>query len=359
VDDPSNLNELLAPRLAQLIGARTADLRVRPRPPLAHQSNRLYDVWIAGRHLIAKEFLKPDEFATAPLREHRALERIAPLDIAPQPVALAAEPQPPLGPVVVYEFLEGTSWGRGLRSAAELAALAELWLVVHRVPTDGLWPSRSNATSLAAMEPWFRERFAAYGRWADAEFPEGRRGLELCLERLDRLRPVAAELAELPAVRCFCRPDARFANVIARPGGRLAMVDWEDSGLRDPAIDLADLTTHAEQEDLLAPPDLRAFLDPYLAARAPLDPHLPRRYALYLAAFPLFWLAGLLAAGVRRATTGALATWGVNDLPPNQRLRRYLARATAWPSDDFSAELAALESLRFFPEPSVYISQGE
>jgi thiamine kinase-like enzyme len=28
----------------------------------------------------------------------------------------------------------------------------------------------------------------------------------------------------------FCRADPRFANVITRPDGRLAMVDWEDSG---------------------------------------------------------------------------------------------------------------------------------
>jgi len=313
-------------------------------------------VWTGDRHLIAKEFLKPDELATAPFREYRALELVAPLDIAPKPVAFAPEPEPPLGPLVVYEFLEGASWDRRRRTAAELAKLAELWLALHRVPTDGLWPSRSNADSLAEMEPWFRERFAAYGRWAEAEFPEGRRGLERCLELLDGLRPVAAELADLPSVRCFCRPDHRFANVIARPDGRLAMVDWEDSGLRDPAIDLADLATHADQEDLLRPSDLRAFLDPYVAARAPLDPHLPRRYDLYLAAFPIFWLAGLLASGVRRATAGALATWQVNDLPLNQRLRRYLARAAAWPAEDFSSELAALEPLRFFPEfpePSV------
>lgn len=307
-------------------------------------------MWVAHRHLIAKEFLKPDEFATAPVREHRALALIAPLDIAPLPVAIAPEPNPPLGPVVVYEFLEGNGWERRRRGATELAKLAALWLTVHGVPTDGLWASRSNADSLAEMEPWFRERFAAYGSWAETEFPEGRRGLELCLELLDRLRPVAAELAELPSVPCFCRSDARYANVIARPDGRLAMVDWEDSGLRDPAIDLADFTTHANQEDLLSPSDLHAFLDPYLAAREPLDPHLQRRYKLYLAAFPIFWLAGLLAAGVRRATAGTLPAWLVNDIPPNLRLRRYLARAIAWPSDDLSDALASLGSLRFFPE---------
>jgi hypothetical protein len=202
------------------------------------------------------------------------------------------------------------------------------------------------------LVPWFRERITAYGRWAETDFPEGRRALDLCLAYLDRLRPVSAELAELPSVPCFCRSDARFANVIARPDGRLAMVDWEDSGQRDPARDLADFTTHANQEDLLSPSDLRAFLDPYLAAREPLDPHLPHRYHLYLAAYPIFWLAVLLPGGVRRATAGILPAWQINGLPPNLRLRRYLARAIAWPSDDLSDTLASLESLRFFPEPS-------
>jgi hypothetical protein len=143
------------------------------------------------------------------------------------------------------------------------------------------------------------------------------------------------------------RPPPRYGRL---GGQRPARPRHRSGGPHDPAIDLADLTTHADQEDLLAPSDLRAFLDPYLATRVPLDPHLPRRYGLYLAAIPIFWLALLLATGVRRATADALARWQVNDLPPNQRLRRYLARAAAWPAVDFSAELASLESLRFFPD---------
>jgi hypothetical protein len=55
-------------------------------PPLAHHSNRLIDAWSGGQHLIVKEFLKPDEFDGAPAREYRALQLLAPLDIAPQPV---------------------------------------------------------------------------------------------------------------------------------------------------------------------------------------------------------------------------------------------------------------------------------
>jgi aminoglycoside phosphotransferase (APT) family kinase protein len=345
-----DVSDLLAARVAALTGVARGDVRVRARPPTDHQSNRLYDVRVAGRHLIAKEFLKADEFATAPVREHRALELLAPLDLAPRPVAVEPEPRPPLGPLVLYEFMPGAMWDRRRPSADDLARLAQLWLAMHRVPTEDLWASRDHGRPAAEAEQWFREHLQAYGRWADAEFPEGRRGLDLCLGLLERRRGVGQELDAQEPVLCFCRADNRFANVIARPDGRLGMVDWEDSGLGDPAKDLADLATHANQEDLLSPDDLRAFLGPYLAERGRLDPGLERRMQLYLALFPLFWLAGLLEGGVRRAAAGGLSGWRVNGLPANERLRRYLARAASWPATDFSADLAALESLRFFPD---------
>jgi aminoglycoside phosphotransferase (APT) family kinase protein len=221
---------------------------------------------------------------------------------------------------------------------------------MHRVPTEELWDSRGHGRPVAEAEEWFRERLGAYGRWAEAEFPEGRRGLDLCLELLERRRIVGQELDGHEPVLCFCRADTRFANVIARPDGRLGMVDWEDSGLRDPAKDLADLATHANQEDLLSPGDLRAFLDPYLAERGRLDPGLERRMQLYLALFPFFWLAVLVGNGLRRAAAGERGDWAVTGLPANERLRRYLARAAGWPASDFSGELAALGSLRFFPD---------
>jgi hypothetical protein len=66
------------------------------RPPLDHQSNRLYDVWAGERHWIAKEFLKPEEWGVAPAREHRALVRLAGLDMAALPIFF----DPALGPIV-------------------------------------------------------------------------------------------------------------------------------------------------------------------------------------------------------------------------------------------------------------------
>ena len=78
------------------------------------------------------------------------------------------------------------------------------------------------------------------------------------------------ELSEARPQLAFGRSDSRFANIIARTGGRVGIVDWEDSGLIDPALDQADLMVHANQEDLLSAGEWEAFLRPYLAAVADL-----------------------------------------------------------------------------------------
>src|SRR5712691_10851101 len=92
---------------------------------------------------------------------------------------------------------------------------------------------------------------------------------------------------------CFCRSDPRFANVIARPDGRLGLVDWEDCGLRDTAREVADLLLHPNQEDLLGWREWQAFLQPYIDGRRS-DADFERRLQAYLAVFPIFWLGLLL-----------------------------------------------------------------
>ncbi len=80
------MSETLQTIVAEATGLSPAAIGISPRPPLDNQSNQLYDVWASNRHLIVKEFLKPDELQDAPVREFRALELLASLDIAPQPV---------------------------------------------------------------------------------------------------------------------------------------------------------------------------------------------------------------------------------------------------------------------------------
>ena len=340
VNARSAVFDVLAERLGQ-------EITVTPRPRLDHQSNNLYDAWANGERLIVKEFLKPDEFNDAPRREFDGLTRVRDLDIAPRPV-LRLPPSDACGPLVVYAYMPGEMWDRRQPSRLELEQLAGLWLRLHALPTEGLWPSRGYDLALAQHAPRWRQTLTDYLAWTEAHCPAATPQAQACLDLLAARAPQIEALTGMRPVPAFCRSDARFANVIARPDRRLGMVDWEDCGLRDPAIDLADLLTHANQEDLLSPAGWRAFLDPYLAERTLIDPTLPDRLHLYLAGFPIFWLAALSRWVIRLAAEGGLETWTLNTMPANDRLRRWLARARAWPNEDFCTELAALDGARFF-----------
>jgi aminoglycoside phosphotransferase (APT) family kinase protein len=339
------MHNVLQHVLEQATGLKAARIQITIRPPLDFQSNRLYDVWVNGRHLIAKEFLKQDEWQDAPAREFQALQLLEPLDIAPRPVFY----DPALAPVVVYEFMDGEMWDRKRPSPHELAQLAQLWTKMHAIPTEELWSARDQYVPLAALEPRLRDSFQRYAAWTAVAFTAGQDAAAHCFDLLAQIQTAAQELTEYPAVRSFCRLDNRFANVIRRPDGRLGLVDWEDSGLHDPARDLADLITHANQEDLLAMDGWQSFLTPFLAARTPLDPTIQERCHFYMSFLPVIWLTILLDAGLRKAIAQDLTGWRINDLPANERLRRYLARAQAWPDLAFHNQLAALDQIKFFP----------
>ena len=346
----SHVPEQLQRSIAQALDQPGAAIRIEERRPLTHQSNRLYDAWAGDRQLIVKEFLKPDELHDAPLREARALELVVPLDIAPRLVLLQPSATPALGPVVVYEWMAGEMWERRRPSSQQLVQLADTWLALHALPTEGLWMSRGYERSLREHEARLRAQFLSYAGWVSEEFPAGTQAVDLVLDLMERRREVVAELECSTPVLRFCRGDARFANVIQRPDGRLGLVDWEDSGLRDPARDVADLLTAADQEDVLDWGDWQAFLHPYLQGRYAVDPTLARRVELYLAMFPILWLVVLASHGLQRARRGELAGWTTNTMAPNQRLRRYLARALAWPEMELADQLAELAEVTFFPD---------
>ncbi|MBK8900399.1 MAG: aminoglycoside phosphotransferase family protein [Anaerolineaceae bacterium] len=321
---------------------------IQERTPLSFQSNQLFDVWHNGRHTIAKHFLKSDELADAPRREFEALQLLSPLDVAPQPVFY----DPDLGPVVIYEFLEGDMWDRRKPTAVQLQQLAHLWLTLNNLPSDGLWLSRGMERSIQDVVAMFHTYLQNYETWAKAHFPSGLPGVAHCRAIMERLPTILDSFAQLPEpMLLFCRSDPRFANVIQRPDGRLALVDWEDCGLRDPARDVADLLTHPNQEDLLTDEEWMAFLRPYTITRLKTDPHFNERVHHYLALFPVFWLLGLLNYGVNRFRAGkSFKGWQPNHIPVNIQLRRYLARATCWPTPPTAVDQASLANLSFFPD---------
>lgn len=343
--------ELLHHLVAQAINVAPEAVRIAPRHPLEHQNNRLYDIWAGERHLIAKEYLRTGELPESPLREYRSLQLMAPLDIAPQPVLFEPATQNGLGPTVVYEWMDGEMWDRRRPSGHQLGQLAELWLKMNAVPPSDLWSARGHEKTAKDVAARIDAGLRAYAAWVAAAFPDGQRAADLCLQLFETHRPSVDDLERREPVFCFCHPDHRFANVIQRPDGRLGLVDWEQSGLRDPARDLADLITHSNQEDLLSWDEWQPFLKPYLAGRANFDPELGDRMRLYLGLYPLFWLAILLARfGLPRAQTGSLAGWTINEMPANERLRRFLARALAWPEMNFTRQLESVADVVFFPD---------
>ena len=130
--------EVLKQQVTAALGLAAGESTLALRSPLTYQSNRLYDLTAGGGHWIVKEFTRLEEFNLAPRREFGALKLLAPLDIAPQPVYLQAEPRPPLGPFVIYEYMPGQMWDRRRPSGAELAGLADAWLAYANLPVNQL-----------------------------------------------------------------------------------------------------------------------------------------------------------------------------------------------------------------------------
>jgi Ser/Thr protein kinase RdoA (MazF antagonist) len=320
-----------------------ADATVAMRTPQTHQSNQLYDVWVEGRHLIAKQYLKEDEWEEAPDREHRSLQLLQPLDIAPHPYFY----DPAVGPIVLYEYMEGRMWGRYRPSTDELIALAEAMAQVHSLPTTGLWPARGSGWAVARRVAWFRQMLDNYAIWSAANFPPGRQVVSLCQPLIEAGGDLLERLEEEMPSLVFCRSDPRFANVIVRPDGRYGFVDWEDSGLRDPALEIADMTNHSEQEDLLTPAEWQSFLTSYRRLMGFDGESFELRVERYARIMPLFYLLILLQYGIRYHAAGRLADWQVNEMPGNLRLQRYLARALAKTQSDFDPAVYA--DVLFFP----------
>lgn len=337
----------LVEHLAETLRVATSAVRIAVRPPLEHQTNTLYDVHVGHRHLIAKAFLNPAEWAEAPWREYEALQKVGPVGLGPHPIAY----WPDLAqPTVVYEFIPGQAWDRHKPAPSELRQLAGAWLLLHALNPKGMWPSRSWGRTWRERSSWAKQQFAAYERWATTHFVPGVQAAHFCFEALERCQPNLTALDRAHALQHFCRADPRFANIITRREGGVAFVDWEDSGLGDPACEVADLLTHPNQEDLLSAKEWRVFLDPYFAALHPTDPSLADRVQHYVPLLCVFWLAQLLDQGLQHARDGEATQWLVNTLPSELRLQRYLARVRVWPSPDFAKQLTSLKGLAFFPK---------
>jgi aminoglycoside phosphotransferase (APT) family kinase protein len=318
-------------------------LEITLRAPQFYQSNQLFDVWVEGRHLIVKQFLKEDEWSESPAREFHSLHLLAPLDIAPRPVFYDAA----IGPVVIYEYMEGHMWGRYRPSADELRQLAAAWARLYMVPRAGLWPARSSDWTPATRVAWFHELLDNYSEWAEVAFPLGLKAAALCREMVKPVGVVLERLQQNMPAHSFARGDTRFANVIIRPDGRYGFVDWEDAGLHDPTMELADTMMHPEQEDLLTEAEWQPFVETYCQAVGFEQGRVIQRIEDYRTSLALFWIVVLMNRGIKRAESAMIAEWEVNDMRPHIRLQRYLAHLLVERQGKFDP--AAYADVFFFP----------
>ncbi|MEM9954712.1 MAG: hypothetical protein AAF846_24100 [Chloroflexota bacterium] len=342
------MRDVILQHIQQLTGLSVNDITLKERPRLTYQGSNLYDVRFGDTHWIAKQFLKEAEFTESPQREYDALNLVKSLDIAPQPIDYLPYPEYEKS-VVLYEFMQGNMWDRRKPSSQELTQLAELWLQTYSLTRDDLWLSNLLAPSVRAKITQYRRNFAFYLEWAHEHFVEGVAHVQMLDALLEKRSYLAGQIDDSNTRWFFSRSDPRFANIIARPDGRIGLVDWEDSGLRNPLRTIADLLYHANQEDLVSYDDWDAFLIPYFENYPKLDDHPQDVLHWYSGITPLAWLCSLLAMGVRKAHKGQLDNrWQVNTMPVNQRLRRYVAHTLSWEDKDFEGHLAQIADMRFF-----------
>ncbi len=344
------MQQIIRQTVQDLTGVPSTAIIIKERPRLSYQSSNLYDVKFGESHWIAKEFVKADEFTESPAREYNALKLLQPYDIAPVPIAFLPYPDYE-HPVVLYEFMEGEMWDRRKPSAQELTTLADSWLTTYQATRDGLWKSRLFADdSVLNNVQRYRVNFKFYQEWAETYFPEGLIHAKRADALFDEHADVIQALHDAPVTHLFSRSDPRFANIIARPDGRVGFVDWEDSGLRSPMRTIAGLLFHPNQEDLLTSQEWQAFLCPLMENYPIKTDDIRAILRGYQAIIPIAWMSFILAMGVRRAQSGNNDTWLVNTMNPNQRFRRYLAHALNWDDDNFEAHLRKCDGIRFFPE---------
>jgi hypothetical protein len=167
--------------IARATGFDTRSLTVRRRPPMPHQANRLYDVWAAEQHLIAKEYLSDVE-RNAPSNEYRSLHLVQRLEIAPRPVFF----DPSVGPVVLYQFMDGDMWDRRVPSALELEALADLWVDLQAIPIEGLWVALGQAQNSPTLVARLRAPIERYVGWAASRDAARREAADVAVAVLER-----------------------------------------------------------------------------------------------------------------------------------------------------------------------------
>lgn len=167
-------------------------------------------------------------------REWRALSLLAThhYPYAPRPRYFAPDPAPA---AVVLDFLPGRAIRTRRLTRPLLAALAAALRAMHRITPDRAAGALPSLVDAEAQQRWLAVRLRELA--PSGTDPVMREALTLAEQWLRGPDPAALRA---PAPLVFSRADANLANCLW-DGRRIAIVDYEYSGWRDRAYDLADL----------------------------------------------------------------------------------------------------------------------
>lgn len=238
-----------------------------------------------GNDVDAVVKLYPDAGYVRGRRQYDAQLAFSLLGLAPRPIWFDKEPENLAWPLLVYPWAAGAT-----PTGAEpgtLTALACAAAAVHAADAGTLTRYAPHAMSL---QSWWQVQ----GQTAEtvarrlAAIPELGGPFAALAERA-RANVAAALPLWAGAGLVTVHGDFALENVLAGEGGRVILLDWEMSGLGDPALEVARFLA---QTPLDLPGWEDAWLAEYLAAFD--RPGLAERIATYRALLPCEWLCRLL-----------------------------------------------------------------
>jgi aminoglycoside phosphotransferase (APT) family kinase protein len=192
-------------------------------------------------------------FPILPTAEYAALQFLDEHECAPTPINFIADS--PIGSLLVYEYVQGTSWNGDLEAAATLLAR------VQRIPIDA---------------------FAIHAfRKLPTDAPELLKHADEMLERhtsalSDRVRELRPKLASQSfhpnQQEVLVHTDCGPGNMVSSPDG-LRLIDWQCPGIGDGLQDVVTFLSPAMQVlygyPVLTDAQERQFLDAYFSALGP------------------------------------------------------------------------------------------